>query len=905
VAVPPDLSPDIIVNPLASCEDQVFPALEWFQVTDVVSLDGAFEFGQTHVVRADEDRLAPPVVAEREALLLFTPDTPLSETADMRVTASLGDVELGVIQASPPSILPQPLEQGLTSVELAPYSESAWSATLPWHWVKNGVELRVGVQEDDTLRLRTYVFHGLGAPHRFAVTRPHMVLFGEEHFQVTPPRSSTKIAREFHASVTGAELRWVNSSHWRLDGMVVNTAEGPRWVFSEAERLAITTDSNRWKILKHQTALRLSLANTGRGLRLTSPAQGDSSPYSFGTSMAQGWVHTGEGNYVDINNAGLAAGWTGWTGMWLDECGNGFIHEIGHSFTLAHFTAGTAAGWGIAEQYPNDGTNLSDHPWGYDTTRRQFRTWYRVDASGPVMNGGDLVGKRDPMNGGESSNALTCFPQYTAYHAQKMQAWEQNSPTITHVDGVPGVYRWDADIDAYALEEPAEGNQRPVKVGGPVITLIGTLGNIDEVCQTYPPIFIPSGNAFELPDPLDPDLPGLFNGARWFLEITYEDASSERALIKVGAIPETDTGLYLYSVNLDATRNPSRIDLYRAAVGYPELSAEDAELVHTRVIEPPASEPTSGVLIAGRGQLANGAIRLSQWCDPGFNCDARKRESVFLESSAAVSFVPSSDVGSDPVFCGEQEGYSSWMIPAISDQLVPASIVVHAQRVVSGGGETVVVPANDQTPWVTSPGMSQSLRLWIPYEENKGLPVGRYMSFDGFKVTVLKDGLPFSQIPLSVDLQVREAIEVELPPNYESEGLAIPSGDPDSSVYYVFEDGGIGPSGSKWWGNDSGNLISVPVVDEDTGEAAALAMRAHKIACGSWWEINTGQSSEWGCTHKVHLQLEAGGNDALESGHTYSSPGSHPVVINGVRWHAPNAGQVLGTLVLDITHTAP
>ena len=93
--------------------------------------------------------------------------------------------------------------------------------------------------------------------------------------------------------------------------------------------------------------------------------------------------------------------------------------ELGHSQTLLHFTEGTAASWGIGAQYPQDGTHVATHPWGYDGTRRKLRTWYRVDANGPVyqdVDAAELQGKRDPMNGGESAlsdadgNVLTCYP---------------------------------------------------------------------------------------------------------------------------------------------------------------------------------------------------------------------------------------------------------------------------------------------------------------------------------------------------------------------------------------------------------------------------------------------------------------------------------------------------------------
>jgi hypothetical protein len=898
--------PDIPVDPLAACAEELIPALDWFPPQEVESFAGLIEFGQTHVTKSVEDRIAPPVTAERETLLLFSPDTTLSEDTDMRVAAFVNEELLGVVRMNPPTMLPQSLEQGLTDTLLDPYSTEAWSATLPWHWVKNGVTLRIGALEEETQRMAVHQLNDLGSPHRFTLTRTHMVLFGEEDFEVVPPHTPTKIAVDMSAWVPGAEFRWVNTSPWRLGSMVVNTAEGPRWAHSESERTSITSDGTRWNIIKHQGALRLSLANTGRGLRMTLPHEGDSSPYSFGTFMLQGWVHNGGGNYSDINNAGLAAGWTGWSGMWLNECGNGFIHEVGHSFTLAHFNGNASVNWGIADEYPNNGVNLSTHPWGYDTVRRNFRTWYRVNGNGPALEGDGetFVGKRDPMNGGESPNGITCFPQYTAYQMRKSQAWLQNSPAPMNVDGVPGIYRWSMDTQSYVQEDPAEGNQQPVAVDVPVITVIGTLGNLDEVCQTYPPVFIPEGNAFELPDPQAPDLPNVYTNAQWFLEITYPDESVERAIINRPAVPETDAGLYLYSVNLEASRSPVSVKLYRSPTGYPNIDVESAELVHTRVIGDPL-DPAQPVLHVGRGEIANDELRLTYWCDPGYNCADRVAESIFPEAEQQISFQPTDDSSQSPLFCGTQGDTSTWTVPVVSTDGAPANIIVHAQRVLEAVPHTIVVPANDQTPWLTTPDMRQKLRVWIPYEENTGLAAGQYKTEGVFWVDVLKDGTVSQKLPIRIALTVHELSQITIPPNYTSDGLAIPEGDSASSLYYVFEDGNIGPSGSHWWGDATGNLVHVPVVDDESGEPATLVLRAHKIACGDWWGINTGQSADWGCTHKVHLQLEDGANTGLSSGHTYSSPGSHPVVIKGLRWHQPNAGQVLGVLALDISHTVP
>lgn len=887
----------------AACEDQLTPPLEWFAEEGSEVLVGALEWGQTHVIQTDEERSAPEVGAERETLVLLTPNPPLLESADVRIAAWDGAILLGVVPMAAPYDIPSSLEEGLTPVSLDAYSDEAWSAMLPWSWVRSGVSLRIGAMEGGELRVLEHAFEGLASPHEFTVTRTHMVLFGEEDFPVIPVRSTSKIAADFGASVPGAEFRWVNTTPWRLDAMVVNTVEGPRWVASETERLEKTSDPNRWNILKHQTALRLSLANTGRGLRLTSPPEGDSSPYSFGTSMAQGWVRTGDGHYTDINDAGLAAGWTGWSGMWLDECGNGFIHEVGHSFTLAHFTGGTAANWGIGAEYPKDGTNVEGHPWGFDTTRRQFRTWYRVNGEGPVTTDGNVEGKNDPMNGGESPNAITCFPQYTGYHGQKIQQWLQNSPTLKTVDGVAGVYRWNVEGGEYVKEDAPVGNQEPIAVGIPVVTLIGTLGNLDEVCQTYPPIYAVSGNVFELPDPSNPDLEGTYAGSQWFVEVVYEEGSLERGLINRGAIAPEDTGLAIYSLNLDATRNPVEVRLYRSESAYPAMDVESAELIHTRVIGPSETAMVPVVRV-GRGYVANHDLSLKSWCETGVNCDTRAVTSSFHEGMAVLSFGLTGQEN-DPVFCSEDGEFSVWNVPVFTDSGESETMVIHAQRVVADGDNTLSVPAEDRTPWSANVNGSQTLRVWIPFEENQGLAPARYRSDGAQSIALWKDGIVDGALELFVDLEVRSFESIEVPPNYMSAGLSIPEEDSDSSIYYVFEDSSVGPTSGAWWGDGAGTLIQVPVRDVENSEVKTLVMRAHKVACGNWWGINTGQAAEWGCSHQVHLQVEEGANASLISGHVYETPASSPILIRGLRWHAPNAGSTLGVLNLHISHQAP
>ncbi|MDP6932987.1 MAG: M66 family metalloprotease, partial [Myxococcota bacterium] len=312
------------------CEDELVAAVEWFEDDTTGSWSGSLEFGQTHVTSVPETRHAPPVIAERESLLLFTPDDAIDETADVRVTAWEGQTQLGTLPAQAPTELPGILEQDLTDVELDPYSTQAWSVTLPWDWLREGVVLWIGTTTDDGVRVHEHELEGLGAPQRFTMTRSKIVLFGDESID-TSTHTAEQITRDYFGSLPVAELRWVDTTDWLVDEVVVETEDGYRMVSSEEERTSLTTDTSRWAILKHQFALRMSAANTGRGLVLNEGWEGDSSPYSFGTSVVMGWVVDEEGTASDIDDAGVAAGWTGWTAMWVDECGNTFIHEIGHS----------------------------------------------------------------------------------------------------------------------------------------------------------------------------------------------------------------------------------------------------------------------------------------------------------------------------------------------------------------------------------------------------------------------------------------------------------------------------------------------------------------------------------------------------------------------------------------------
>jgi hypothetical protein len=70
-----------------------------------------------------------------------------------------------VLKLVKPNIIPGILEQGLTNEVLEPYSDSAWSVTLPWFWLKNNTVIAIGVKNSSGFSTKHYELVRLGAPH--------------------------------------------------------------------------------------------------------------------------------------------------------------------------------------------------------------------------------------------------------------------------------------------------------------------------------------------------------------------------------------------------------------------------------------------------------------------------------------------------------------------------------------------------------------------------------------------------------------------------------------------------------------------------------------------------------------------------------------------------------------------
>ena len=153
----------------------------------------------------------------------------------------------------------------------------------------------------------------------------------------------------------------------------------------------------------------------------------------------------------------------------------------------------------------------------------------------------------------------------------------------------------------------------------------------------YPPRRASLGNVFALPDPEDPDLPSVFDGPQWFVEILYADGRVERGLIARSEIAAADVSMYLYSFNIKAEDDPIQVDLLRSPTGHPSIDISAGERVHTRIIEPSA-DPVLDPIRGGRGYVANAGLALSQLCTPDVDCDHRRLTSTWRGASSQRHF---------------------------------------------------------------------------------------------------------------------------------------------------------------------------------------------------------------------------------------------------------------------------
>ena len=578
-----------------------------------------------------------------------------------------------------------------------------------------------------------------------------MAVFGSDS-QIDRLDSKTheakRLSRNLFSVMPVAELRWTDTDLWHLPYIVVMGKDGPALVNSEEERRSVTGEGTEisWSVLKNYLTLRHSLAQTGHGFSATS-ATAENSPYASGTSVFMGWslskqngINPDEWDWEDLGywDDLAAAAWTGWCILKAgDECSNYFVHEIGHAQTMEHFDNGAALNWGIEDEYPQDGRHMAHHPWGYDTVTRQFRTWFD-----PIEG----TGKLDPLSGaGQNPTSQQCFSQYTPYQAKKAQEWAANSPILlsSSTSNVPtdGAYKFDPSTHQYSLLEGSlladavgKAAMQSDEVGIPVITIIGTIGGKNNVCQTYPTLRSPSGNTFQFPDPFSPDLPRAFTGAAYYAEVRFVDGTAIMGLIAVMGDVDVKS-LNFFSFNVALHRLPMAVALYRFTDSvYPNVSPQSGtELLHLRPISSTSLEGLPPLLRVGRGWLGDSSnIVLDRFCVTAEDCDSDRYIVEWRSDVASDSVVYKSSLTPE---ARDMDGATAtvFKVPVVRqwDSNQEYSITILVSRFFNDGQGLSPLFINLRDDDLSDVDATHSIRVVAPWELNDSLPGGLYRSFPG------------------------------------------------------------------------------------------------------------------------------------------------------------------------------
>lgn len=857
------------------------------------SLSGSFEFGQTQVVGQNETRHAPKIAEGRNTLLMFTPETPIATTANVFVEAKANGVSLGRYYLAQPDKLPGFVDDRLSPTDLTRLSTSAWSVLMPAGWIRPDVTLSVGYDDThpeentvDAWRIET-ALPTLAAPVAFTVARAKFLLWGESNHNMDTV-SAPKLTRDYFASLPVATLRTVDYAPARWDYAIVNPSNGAPAKASSAPEHTALGGGSFYGLLK-QWSIMASMANTGRGL-LTS-VYGDSSPYSYGTYVGQGKYRNANGDYADMDDGGVAGGWTGWSAIWWgSDCSNGFIHEVGHSLTLAHFTGGTAQSWGIGSEYPLDGVYLPTHPQPFDTVRGAFRTWYRVNG-GPVAgtSADGLDGKHDPMNGGESSNSQTCFPPYTAYHAEKAQNWMNNTPTFLNLDGQAGIYRWDAAASRYVSATPATNALTPERVNVPVATLIGTIAaaSSPDARQIYPAMLAQSGNTFVMPDPFQSGLPSLYNNARYFVEVVYANGKRAYTLIPQTQITDPDK-LVHFSMNVALDDRPVQATLYESAQPYPAITLAGSTALFTRPID--TQQPVPDVVTLGKDSMRQQSeVTLTSVCTQK-TCRRDSVDVAWYPQDGTRLYFTAQDatVGATSAIANPEGKAMQLSVPMTGPDGAVHAVQVRASRTVNTADGYRALPANDNSPApVPLQGNLQRLVLWVDSTDNPDLPTGTYTTAAPVKLDVHTVNDAGDTVVDEVSVNARIIL-----PKYVDAGIDAPVYHgytvPQSSVFFTTPDNRQGPTSGIWSYASAETLVRAFVRDTLSGTQATAVFRAQRLNCGlggSRFSMNAAGYYGLGCEDGVQLRFVAADNPDLFSGHRYVTDHGNELVIDATGWH--------------------
>lgn len=467
------------------------------------ALTGMVEFAQSHTINpAGNDPLEmPDLVAQRQALLLFTPT---AGTTKVSVSATVKGTAKGVYELKAPEALPETDGKFPAGRPTVVYSKKAWSVDLPWDVVVPGLELKFTAANGATGTLPASNIT-MSPPSELVInnielgmlTTPSM---SGDHAFIDKPAQS---AADYFQTIPVSKLIMAKYEQVQLDKVIVSNGNIYTPQSPSVTTGGVYSGDMRESVGKAQVSTGINLANFGQ----TSGPMNQIQPSLYNQRI----IHHSAGLYANGRHEHGLSGGNGMATIYSSS-GNELSHELGHSYGLGHYPGQNSNLTGDAATI--NATHHADSGWGWNAYRGALRTNLRMEAFQPDgININGLPFKQnfansynymvDAMSGGWVDSKYSSYTLHTGYSADRIQeSWKNVVPDLAYPSG----YRsWSAGSQAYVDAKANDTNfnaLKPSAVGVPVVTLLGGYVPADSSKAVLYPAFRSNwGNAFNYPAP--------------------------------------------------------------------------------------------------------------------------------------------------------------------------------------------------------------------------------------------------------------------------------------------------------------------------------------------------------------------------------------------------------------------
>lgn len=524
------------------------------------ALTGMAEFAQSHTINpAGNDATdMPDLVAERAALLLFTPT---AATSSVSVTASVKGVAKGVFVLNAPDALPETDANFPAGRPAVVYSKRAWSVDLPWDVVVPGLELSFtdasganGTLPASNITMAPPAELVINNIELGMLTTPNM---NGDHAFINKPAES---AADYFQTIPVSKLIMAKYESVQLEKVIVANGNIYTPGSPSVSNGDVYSGDMRENVGKAQVSTGINLANFGQ----TSGPMNQQQPSLYNQRI----IHHSAGLYANGRAEHGLSGGNGMATLYASS-GNELSHELGHSYGLGHYPGQNNSLTGDAAIINT--THHSESGWGWNAYRDAMRTNLQMGSFKPDgigINGvtfketfaGSYNYLKDAMSGGWQEGNYSNYTFHTGYSADRIQeSWKTVVPDLDYPSG----YRnWDAATQSYLDAKAVNASfnaLRPTAVGVPVVTLLGGYvpANASKAVL-YPAFRSNYGNAFNYPAPVLDGPPA--NRVCW-MDVDFLDGTSTQFALSGGVAGVPVANALQFNINIAQADKPTAAQL--------------------------------------------------------------------------------------------------------------------------------------------------------------------------------------------------------------------------------------------------------------------------------------------------------------------------------------------------------